>query len=98
MVCGFDDDGEFFLHARADGVDGAVIEQALSEAKDALFAAGNVDATWLEALVEVATRSLVGVGSPSRRDLFRVIVHLDASVGRLADALKQRGALDNTPR
>lgn len=34
---GFNDTGEFFLHALADQVDGALIMRALAEAKDALF-------------------------------------------------------------
>ncbi|MCU1503166.1 MAG: hypothetical protein JWM12_2520 [Ilumatobacteraceae bacterium] len=77
VTAGFDDDGDFFLHGLTNGMDGAVILQALSEAKDGLFRAGNTDVTWLDALVEVCKRSLGSVGSPSRRDLFTIIVHLD---------------------
>ena len=46
---GFDDDGDFFLHGLVDSVDGAIINNALSEAKDALFTAGNTNVTWLDA-------------------------------------------------
>jgi hypothetical protein len=77
LTCGFEDDGDFFLHAVANGVDGAVIQRALAEAKDALFRAGNTDATWLDALVELSRRSLDAIGSVSRREMYKVIVHLD---------------------
>lgn len=77
LAVGFNDDGDFFLHGLADTLDGALINNALTEAKDALVDAGNVDVTWLDALVEVCQRSLGTVTAPSRQDLFRVIVHLD---------------------
>ncbi|MCU1388258.1 MAG: hypothetical protein JWL72_1596 [Ilumatobacteraceae bacterium] len=70
-------DGDFFLHACADPVDGALIMRALAEAKDALFRGGDADTTWLDSLVEVCRRSLGSIASPSRRDLYGVIVHLD---------------------
>ncbi len=78
LSVGFNDDGDLSLHALVDAVDGALIYQGLKEARDALFAAGNKDVTWLDALVEMARRSLASVESPSRRDLYRIIVHLDA--------------------
>ena len=56
--------------------------QMASEAKDALFTAGTTDATWTDALVEVCTRSLTGIGSGSRRELFTIIVHLDSEGSR----------------
>ena len=74
---GFDDDGNFFVHALANSTDGAIIDAALREARDSLFRAGNTDATWLEALVAVCGRSLGAVSSPSRRDLFRIVIHVD---------------------
>ncbi|MEO5899249.1 MAG: HNH endonuclease [Ilumatobacteraceae bacterium] len=78
LAVGFDDDGDFFLHGLTDGLDGALIQQSLAEAKDALFADGHTAVTWMDALVEVCRRSLAGVASPSRRDLYSVVVHLDS--------------------
>ena len=40
--------------------------------------AGDIEVTWLDALVEIARRSLGSVTITSRRRLYRVIVHLDA--------------------
>lgn len=65
------------MHGNADCIDGAVISNALREAKDALFRAGNLHATSLDALVEVCTRSLGALISQSRRDLYRIYMHLD---------------------
>jgi hypothetical protein len=78
LAAGFNDDGNFFLHGLADTLDGAIINNALTEAKDALFDAGTTDVTWLDALVEVCQRSLGTITTPSRQDLYRTIVHLDS--------------------
>jgi len=75
---GFDDAGEFFLRANADAATGALILRALQEAKDALFRAGNKDVTWLDALSEIARRSLDTVPAWTRRDRYKVIIHVDA--------------------
>ena len=45
---------------------GALVEQAIREAKDARFAAGQTDATLADALAEVANRSLSGLAVPTR--------------------------------
>lgn len=72
------DDGRF----RASGDFGpeaaSVIRAALEEARDALFQAGHVDASWADALEEMAHRSLDTVTSPQRRDRFKVYLHLDS--------------------
>lgn len=100
LSTGFNDDGDFFLHGLADGADGAVIQQALQEAKDALFRAGNLDATWLDALVEISKRSLDSVDSVSRRENFKIVIHLDAEGSwihhgpTLPDALFERVTCD----
>jgi hypothetical protein len=76
--CAFhtDERGRFHLSACGDAVGGAVIDAALSEARDALFAAGQHDVTWWDALVEIAHRSLDGVDA-TRRDRFKVYLHVD---------------------
>lgn len=60
---------------------GGIVEAAMTEAKDSLFERGQVDATWADALVEVCQRSLDAITSPSRRDRFKIWVHLDAASG-----------------
>ena len=59
------------------------MEAAVAEARDALFAAGTPEVTGAGALLEVCGRSLGAVESVSRRDSFRVYVHLDAEGGWL---------------
>lgn len=83
---GVGDDGRWRLHAECDALTGMLIDQALAEARDALFNAGQVDVTMIDALRELANRSLDGVGSTDRRDRFRIHVHLDTE-GHGRDAL-----------
>lgn len=71
------DDGRFVLRADLDAADGALMENALREAKDALFTAGNPAATYADALIEIASRSLGAVESPARASHYRVHIHLD---------------------
>lgn len=71
------DDGRFLLRADLDAADGALVENALREAKDALFTGGNPDATFADALMEIASRSLGAVASPARASHYRVHIHLD---------------------
>ena len=78
--CSFhtDDQGRFHLVAVGDLVGGATVEAALQQAKDALFGAGERDASWWDALVEIAERSLANVtGRQTRRERFRVHLHVD---------------------
>ena len=77
LSLGFNDDGDFYLHGLANTADGAIINNAITEARDALFHAGQKDVTWLDALREVCQRSLGTITTPSRADLYRVIAHLD---------------------
>ena len=74
---GFDDDGRYRLHVSAPADQGAVIEHALREARDALFRAGHPNVTWLDALVEVCQRSLDTVSTASRRDRYRIYLHVN---------------------
>ncbi|MGZ4671788.1 MAG: DUF222 domain-containing protein [Ilumatobacteraceae bacterium] len=77
LVAGFDDDGRYTMHVNAPADHGAIIDTALREARDALFNSGHSDVSWLDALVEVCHRSLDTITSPSRRDRYRIYVHLD---------------------
>lgn len=77
-------------------LDGMIIEAAINEARDALFQRGVTDVTDIDALVEMAQRSLATVESPARRDRFRTNIHLrtdgtacDAHGWNLPDAIRQ---------
>ena len=85
-------DGRWRMSANLNVVDGRRIEAALTERKDALFTEANdadadgEQATWADALVDVAERSLDAVESSSRRDRYRTWIHLDTSaVGTTTD-------------
>ncbi len=73
---GHSDDGRWrlFVHTTADA--GSIIEAALSEARDRLFRDGDSDVADLDALLDVAHRSLDAIESTSRRDRFRSNIHL----------------------
>jgi hypothetical protein len=86
-------EGRFELRFSAPADAGALVQAAVAEAKDALFAAGVPQVTWADALVEICQRSLAGVTSPGRRDSFRVYVHLDADGGWLNGAPRLPGHL-----
>lgn len=79
----FNDGNRFSLHVDAPSDEGALVEAALNEAKDALIRAGKPDVTCFDALVEVCNRSLSGVEPSSRADKYRVYVHLDTEGGWL---------------
>ena len=74
-------DGRFELSYSAPASIGAVVESAIREAKDALFHAGNVDATLADGLADVANRSLSAVEGTPRASKFRIYVHLDTDGG-----------------
>lgn len=71
------EDGRLVIRGSLDGLDGALVENAIREAKDALFTSGSAEASCADALVELASRSLAAVESPSRAARYRVYVHLD---------------------
>lgn len=85
------EDGVFTLRDTAPASVGVLVEQAIREARDALFAAGQSQATLADALVEIANRSLSGLEGTSRSRRYRINVHLDTDggwlpgVGRLPD-------------
>lgn len=74
---GVQHDGRFRLQFEANALDGALMERAIREAKDALFTAGNPEATLGLGLVEVASRSLGAIQVKSRREHYKVLVHLN---------------------
>jgi hypothetical protein len=75
--------GRFELRFSAPADVGALVQAAVSEARDALFGSGVSEVTAADALVQVCTRSLGTVASRGRQDSFRVYVHLDAEGGWL---------------
>ena len=72
-----DENSRFHLHAELGSLEGAEIEAALNEARDALYRAGNHHVTWAQALLEVCRRSLNNTGSTSRTDNYRVYLHIN---------------------
>jgi hypothetical protein len=84
----FDDGGRFHLHLDVDETTGRIVEAALVEARDALFQDGNRDVDWVDALREIAERSLDSIPGTGRRHRFRINIHVDAHGG----AVDARGA------
>jgi hypothetical protein len=79
----YDADGRFQLAYSAPATIGALVEQALKEAKDALFTSADTTLdrdrdrpTYADALAELANRSLASVDSPARSSHYRVYLHL----------------------
>lgn len=104
LQMGTDQDARFRLRFDADMLDGALVEQAIREAKDALFTAGDVHATLADGLIEMARRSLDSAGV-SRRKHYQVLVHLDADghgwvnkKGALPEHLMRKLTCDGTLR
>ena len=73
---GIGDDGVFRLHLECDPISGMTIDAALREARDHLIQQGHTNVSDVDALVEMAQRSLDGVSSPARRERFRINIHL----------------------
>ena len=69
-------DGRFLLRYSAPADIGALVEQAVREAKDALFTNGQTGVSYADGLAEIASRSLASVRSGSRAARYRVYVHL----------------------
>ncbi|MEZ5299024.1 MAG: DUF222 domain-containing protein [Ilumatobacteraceae bacterium] len=74
-------DGRWKLTGDLDLDLGKRVEAAFTEAKDRLFDDGNPDASWSDALVDVAERSLDQVPSRDRRDRYRTWFHHDTGSG-----------------
>ena len=71
------DDGRWQLRGELDADHGAILNTALREAQDALFQRDGVVASKVDALVEIANRSLDTDRRPARRTDYRVHVHVD---------------------
>jgi Domain of unknown function (DUF222)/HNH endonuclease len=72
----FDDEGRYHLRGELDPDRGRVVDAALTEARDALFQAGQADVGWADAMVEMAQRSLDAASLP-RRERFRANWFID---------------------
>jgi hypothetical protein len=72
----FDDDGRYQLRAQLDADHGRIVDAALSEARDALFHDGQAKVSWVDALVEIADRS-IDATTAERRDRFRAYWFVD---------------------
>ena len=72
----FDDDGRYHLRGEFDPDHGRIIESALSEARDALFQAGQTKVSWAEAMVEMARRSM-DAAPTLRQERFRANWFID---------------------
>ncbi|XVX21630.1 DUF222 domain-containing protein [Actinomycetota bacterium] len=73
--------GRMVLHYSAPADEGALVEEALREAKEALFNAGRTTATMADALTEICVRSAGNAEPVSRRSRYRVHIHVDAERG-----------------
>ena len=77
-------DGGWRINGAGGDIDrGKRIEAALVESKDRLVAEGNPDATWFDALADIAERSMDAVPSRDRRDRYRTWFHVDAKTGAM---------------
>lgn len=74
---GFNENGRFSLHVDLPADEGAIVAQALAEARDRLFDLHGTGVTWADALVDVAARSLDTITNPERRDRYRTYVMVD---------------------
>ena len=97
LSTGHRDHGRWRIHGDLANTDGSVIDSAIAEVRDDLFRLGNTDVTNAEALVELARRYLDNLPSKSRRDRYRVWLHLDADAAvtltggwRLPDAIRDQ--------
>jgi hypothetical protein len=74
-------DGQWRINGAFDIDRGKQIEAAFIESKDRLFDEGNTEATWVDALVDIAERSTDAVPSRERRDRYRTWFHHDTESG-----------------
>ena len=74
---GLGTDGRFRLNLECDETTGMIITNALRESRDRLFHDGHPDLDWIDAVRDIAERSLDAVADLARRDRFRIHIHLD---------------------
>ena len=74
---GWDDHGRLRLGMHVGADTGAIIEHAIAEARDALFQAGDTSVDTVDAVLAIAERSLEAVDSETRRNRYRVNVHIE---------------------
>ncbi len=88
------EDGSWQLSGHLGPEHGLILDTALTEARDALFqragatrvnSAGHLPSL-VDALREIADRSLDTISDPARRDRFRIYLHLDAQTSTCTDA------------
>ncbi len=72
---GFDDHSRFNFHADLDTDHGMIVDAAMNEARDSLFAAGKADVTWSDTFVEMARRSLSNAPE-DRQERFKSYIHI----------------------
>jgi hypothetical protein len=75
---GLGDDGRFRIWFETDAGTGQVIAAAPADARDELFRQGLPDVDGVDALREMAERSLDRIAGSARRDRYRIHVHLRA--------------------
>jgi hypothetical protein len=73
----WDDDGSLRFSGHADGDTGAIIVAAITEARDHLFRDRGEDVSGLDALREIAERSLDTAPDPARRQRFKISVFIN---------------------
>jgi hypothetical protein len=85
---GWDDRGRFRLQVNVGADSGMIIEAALNECRDHVFhtRTDTNSSTTIDAVLEMAGRSIDAVESPDRRNRFRVNVHVDSSSGVVTDS------------
>jgi hypothetical protein len=74
-------DGRWKINGDLDIDVGRQVEAALQESRDRQFDEGNTDVTWVDALVDVAERSIDQVSSRDRRDRYRSWLHVEVGTG-----------------
>ncbi|MEM9746014.1 MAG: HNH endonuclease signature motif containing protein [Actinomycetota bacterium] len=78
---GVGDDGRWRLFVETDRLAGEVIERALDEARDRLFAPDRLTPTVVESLVAVAQGHLDRIDEPGRRERHRIYHHIELRDG-----------------
>lgn len=84
---GWDDHGRFRLHLEVGADSGLQLEHALAECHDHLFHE-RTDAdsvSTLDAVLEMAGRSIGTIESPARRSRYRANIHVDTTTGAVTD-------------